>query len=157
MNMCKITCRVTKGLFSKLKLFRLKKGMTQQELADKLGITQPQLAQIELGNRGQKFKPKRLEKLHEMGFEGKVTDTSLPDIKNIIITPKEKAKTILSNKQAYQSTNLFLEAFLSNFGLGFFLGVNTQGDVALSFYYNGEKIYSSIHRNGCSVALNTKE
>lgn len=154
MNMCKITCRVTKGLLSKLKRFRLSNGLTQKELADEVGITQPQLAQIEAGKRGQQFSEERLKKLHDMGFDGKVTDM-INDIQNIVPQIlKDKAKEILDNSGSYKSQDLFLRAFLDNFGLGFRVGVNSIGDASIRFYYSGEEIYSVNHKNGCSVSIN---
>jgi len=81
---------------NKLKAFRLSKGLTQKELAEKLGIHQEQICYIETGRR-RRFKEINkngcniMEMLKKMGYNDSVTD----DVK-VSKLSKEKKEMILN-------------------------------------------------------------
>ncbi len=56
-----------------LKLFRLKRGYTQEALAAKLGVTQALVAQVESGRRRTSFGKKKLAILRSLGYKGDAT------------------------------------------------------------------------------------
>ena len=82
---------------NKLKAFRLSKGMTQKEFAEKLGIHQAQISYIETGRRGRCFKKINkkgfniMEILKKMGYNDDVTE----DVK-VSKLSKEKKEMILN-------------------------------------------------------------
>lgn len=125
-----------------IKQLRIEKGISQKDLADKVGLTQQAIALLENGKRKLEF-DLFIEILNKIG----TTTTELKDVIHSIFSQPSEEEVNLDIFELYIS-------YLKNIGCEINIHVNSQNQLVYSIEYK-EKItdlsYEEIHSLSCDA------
>lgn len=125
-----------------IKQLRIEKGISQKDLADKVGLTQQAIALLENGKRKLEF-DLFIEILNKIG----TTTTELKDVIHSIFSQPSEEEVNLDIFELYIS-------YLKNIGCEINIHVNSQNQLVYSIEYE-EKItdlsYEEIHSLSCDA------